>query len=170
MQKLLLFNLVLITINAVSQDKIESTNQISVEGKVKHKISYSLRDLSAFKTIHIDSIVIYSHLMEPRKTIRHIKGVLLKHIIDKAVIDSESPKVLSEFYISCIASDNYKVVLSWNELYNSNIGESIIIITEADGKKAEQLTDRMAMLSAADRATGRRYVKGLKKIVIERVK
>lgn len=108
--------------------------------------------------------------MEPRKTIRHIKAVLLKDIIDKVVIDVESPKLLSEFYITCIASDNYKVVLSWNELYNSIIGESILIIIEADGKKAEQLTDRIAMLSAADRATGRRYVKGLQKIIIERVK
>ena len=108
--------------------------------------------------------------MEPRKTIRNIKGVLLKDVIDKAAIDGESQKLLSEYYITCIASDNYKVVFSWNELYNSIIGESIMIITEADGKKAEQLEDRIALLSAADRATGRRYVKGLQKIVIDRVK
>ena len=94
----------------------------------------------------------------------------MKDIIDKAVIEVESPKLLSEYYITCIASDNYKVVISWIELYNSVVGESIIIITEADVKTANQLEDRIALLSAADKATGRRYVKGLQKIIIDRVK
>lgn len=137
---------------------------------MKNKISFSLKDLAAFTPKRIDSIIIYSHLMEPRKTIKNIKGVLLKDILNKAEFDSNSPKLLSEFYITCIASDNYKVVFSWNEIYNSKNGEHIIIITEADGKNAEQLTDRIALLSATDQATGRRYVKGLQKIVIERVK
>jgi hypothetical protein len=147
---------------------IDATNEF--EGKVKNKLSFSLKDLADFKAKNLDSLVIYNHLMEPRKTIRHIKGVLLKDIIDKAVIEVESPKLSSEYYITCIASDNYKVVISWNELYNSVVGESIMIITEANGKTANQLEDRIALLSAADKATGRRYVKGLQKIIIDRVK
>ena len=162
--------MVLAAINLAAQKTIEATNEFTVEGKVKNKLRFSIKDLPDYKAKHLDSVIIYSHLMEPRKTIRNIKGVLLKDIIDKAAIDAESEKLLSEYYITCIASDNYRVVLSWNELYNSIIGESIMIITEADGKSANQLEDRIALLSAADRATGRRYVKGLQKIVIERVK
>ena len=40
---------------------------------------------------------------------------------------------------------------------------------EADGKKADQLDDHIALLSAADKATGRRYVKGLRQILVSRV-
>jgi hypothetical protein len=43
-----------------------------------------------------------------------VKGVLLKDILIKVEIDAETPKVLSEYYFVCIASDNYKVVFSWN--------------------------------------------------------
>jgi hypothetical protein len=170
MKKLLLISLLVITVDVEAQGKTDATNQFAIEGKVKNQLSFSLKDLNAFTPKFIDSIIIYSHLMEPRKTIKNIKGVLLKDIIDKAGIDVSSPKLLSEFYITCIASDNYKVVFSWNEIYNSAIGEHIMIITESNGKTGDQMPDRIALLAAADRATGRRYVKGLQKIVIEQVK
>lgn len=159
-----------ITSLASAQTETQVTDQIVVTGKVKNQINFSLNELEVFTPKSIDSIVIYSHLMEPRKTIRNIKGVLLKDVIDKAGIDAGSAKLLSEFYITCIASDNYKVVFSWNEIYNSPNGENILIITEADGKKAGALPDRIATISANDRATGRRYVKGLQKIVVEQAK
>src|SRR6185295_15772245 len=158
MKKLIIFfSFITITLALSAQKNIETTDRISLEGKVKTKLNFSLKDLDAFPSKHIDSIVIYNHLMEPRKTIRNIRGVLLKDLIDKAGIDNDNAKLLSEFYITCIASDNYKVVYSWNEVFNTANGDSIIIITEADGKKADQFSDRIAMLCAADKATGRRY-------------
>ena len=170
MKRIILICIVLAAVDVAAQKSIETTNEFTIEGQVKNKLSFSLKGLADFKAKNLDSLVIYNHLMEPRRTIRHIKGVLLKDIIDKAVIDVESPKLLSEYYMTCIASDNYKVIISWNELYNSVVGESIIIVIEADGKTANQLEDRIALLSAADRATGRRYVKGLQKIIIDRFK
>lgn len=151
------------------QEKIEPTDQFSIEGKVKNRLSLLIKDLNVFAIHSIDSVIIYNHLMKPKKTIKQIKGVMLKDILDKAEIDV-SLKLLSEVYITCIASDNYKVVFSWNEVYNSAIGEKVMILTEANGKKGNQIPDRIVLLSAADRATGRRYVEGLQKIMIEQVK
>ena len=99
-----------------------------------------------------------------------MKGVLLKDILEKIEIDSEDPKVLSEYYIVCVASDNYKVVFSWNEIFNSNTGNSVYILTGHDGKPASALDNRIALVSPKDQMTGRSYVKGLQKIIIERVK
>lgn len=88
----------------------------------------------------------------------------------KIEIDSENPKVLSEFYFICIASDNYKVVFSWNEIFNNELGKSIYILNGNDGKPASALDNRMALISPKDEMTGRRYVKGLQKIVVEKFK
>jgi hypothetical protein len=60
--------------------------------------------------------------------------------------------------------------LSWNEIFNSNTGNSVYILTEQDGKPASALDNRIALVSPKDQMTGRRYVKSLQKIVIERVK
>ena len=101
---------------------------------------------------------------------KKVKGVLLKDILDKVEIDAENHKVLSEYYFVCIASDNYKVVFSWNEIFNSDVGKSVYIITGQDGSWAYVLDNRIALVSSKDHMTGRRYVKGLQKIVIERIK
>jgi len=150
------------------QEKIQPTESFTVNGKVKQSFSFSLKDAASYKQHHIDSLVIYSHNMERRKVLKQVKGVLLKDIIEKAGIEISPPKLMSEFYINCIASDGYLVVFSWNELFNTENGNKVMILTEADGKPASGLEDRIALLSAGDIATGRRYVKGLKEVVIER--
>ena len=90
--------------------------------------------------------------------------------MSRVEFDSQGPKALSKYYLVCIASDNYKVVFSWFELFNSDIGKNAIIITEENGKKGLEMDDRIALLCPADYGTGCRYVKGLKQIIIERVK
>lgn len=75
--------------------------------------------------------------------------------------------MLSEFYVTCIASDGYKAVFSLNELSNTVVGDSVLIFTEEADINAQQVPERITLLSAADSATGRRYIKGLQKIIIE---
>jgi hypothetical protein len=155
---------------SAQKENIPTTENFSIEGKIKKELTVSLADLSSYKFYSIDSIVIINHLGERRSPLKNVKGVLLKDVLNKAEIDSETPKVLSEYYFVCIASDNYKVVFSWNEIFNSDTGKSVYIITAQDGKPATGLDNRIALVSPKDQMTGRRYVKGLQKIVIERVK
>ena len=143
------------------KENIPATENLSIEGKVKKGLVVSLEDLSSYKSYSIDSIVITNHLGEKRSTLKKVKGVLLQDILDKIEIDSESPKVLSEYYLVCIASDNYKVVFSWNEIFNNESGKSIYIITNVEGRPASTLDSRISLVSPKDKMTGRRYVKGL---------
>ena len=108
--------------------------------------------------------------MQRKRAIHNIKGIRLKDILEKAGLNEESPKLLSEFYFNCVATDGYKVVFSWNELFNTEVGNQVYIIIESDGQKGNLSADRIAMLSAADQATGRRFVKNLAEIKVERVK
>jgi len=155
---------------SAQKENIPATENFSIEGKVKKTLTVSLADLSSYKSYSIDSIVITNHLGERRSTLKNVKGILLKDILSKVEIDAEVPKVLSEYYFVCIASDNYKAVFSWNEIFNSATGSSVYILTEHDGKPASALDNRIALVSPKDQMTGRRYVKGLQRIVIERVK
>jgi len=168
----ILFLVLAFTVFSASAQKenIPTTENFSIEGKVRKSLSLSLADLSSYKSYSIDSIVITNHLGERKSSLKKVKAVLLKDILDKVEIDAETPKVLSEYYLVCIASDNYKVVFSWNEIFNCDTGKSVYIITAQDGKPATGLDNRIALVSPKDQMTGRRYVKGLQKIVVERVK
>ncbi len=155
---------------SAQKENIPTTENFVIEGKVKKSMIVSLTDLSSYKSHLINSIVITNHLGERRNSLKKVKTVLLKDILDKVEIDAENHKVLSEYYFVCIASDNYKVVFSWNEIFNNDLGKSIYILNGNDGKPASALDNRIALVSPTDKMTGRRYVKGLQKIVVERVK
>ena len=170
MKSLLLLVFITTSLFAFGQKPIPTTEIFTIEGKLKKSMTVSLADLSSYRSYSIDSIVITNHLGERRSTLKNVKAVLLKDILGKIEIDSENPKVLSEFYFICIASDNYKVVFSWNELFNNDLGKSIYILNGNDGKPASALDNRIALISQHDYTTGRRYVKGLQKIVVEKVK
>ncbi|MEO6729589.1 MAG: molybdopterin-binding protein [Ferruginibacter sp.] len=169
MKKFLSIILVLISLHGWTQKSMLVTESFMVEGKVKQPQSFSMQDLSGLQLTSIDSIVITNHLHEKKSVLKNIKGVLLKDVLNKLTIDQANPKLLSEYYFVCIASDNYKAVFSWNEIFNNETGNHVMIITEQNGKKGSSMDNRIALISSADKATGRRYVKGLQKILVERV-
>ena len=155
---------------AGAQEKVPVTEQITIEGKVKNQLVFSLKDAKDYTMASVDSLVIYNHLHERKRAIKNIKGVLLKDILAKAGLDETNPKLLSEFYFTCIAADGYRIVFSWNEIFNTEIGNHILVVTEADGIKGGLMPDRILVLSAMDINTGRRFMKGISKIIAERVK
>jgi hypothetical protein len=142
----------------------------SIEGEVVKSVQIDSTLLRSYPFVYLDSIRIYSHDMQPRSLMRNVKGVLLKNILSAVTFNNENPKVLSEYYIECVATDGYKVVFSWNELFNSETGNHVMIITEKNGAPFSNQDDRIALVSPSDKATGRRYVKWLSKIIIQRVK
>jgi len=119
--------------------------------------------------VPIKNVILTNHLGEVKGNIQNIKGIALKPLLEKIEFLAEKPKELSEFYLTFVASDGYKVVYSWNEIFNSETGNNLFIITEKDGKKLTDLDDRILTITTTDFKTGRRYVKALDKIIVGRV-
>jgi len=128
------------------------------------KKTVTLADLKAFPNHTVKDLKITNHLKEYKSTIENANGVLLRDLLAKVSFKEKSPKVLSEYYIVCIAEDNYKVVFSWNEIFNTAVGDSALIITDAKDRPQ----DGISTLSPTDFATGRRYVKKLKTIQLKK--
>ena len=95
---------------------------------------------------------------------------MLKDVLSTIEINAESPKVLSEYYFVCKANDGYTVVYSWNELFNTTVGDSSYLVTEKGGKAASTLEGTILMISPKDFKTGRRHVKALTSIEVRRAK
>ena len=148
------------------KSQAQESKQFTVEGSVKQKLTINLASLSAYKTVNLDSLVIYNHLFQRKSSIKNIKGVALKEVLGKVEINETSPKKLSEYYLVCTATDGYKVVFSWNEVFNSKSENNILILTAFDTDPAKAEKGNIAMIVTTDVATGRRFVKGLNKISI----
>jgi len=130
---------------------------------------FKLADLAKFPQEAIKDQVIYNHKGEVKDTLTGMKGIPLKALLASVEYDYEKPKTLNEFYFVCIASDGYKVVFSWNEIYNTETGNSFFIVTRLEGKELKKIDQRIVFISTADLKTGRRYIKGLSKIEVKQV-
>jgi hypothetical protein len=159
---------ILISSKLPAQD-ITSTQSFLITGRIKAPVKISGTDLLAATSVNIGNLVITNHMGEARGTAKSLKGVLLKDILQKIEIDAENPKVLSEYYFVCKASDGYAVVFSWNEIFNTATGDNVYIITEKEGKSWNNLPESLLMISTKDFKTGRRHVKSLATIEVSRV-
>lgn len=169
MKRNLLIILVLISLTTVAQKEVVPTDEVWVTGQVQKEMKLSVADLIQYTVQSIGDVDITNHVGEKRGTAKALKGILLKDFLNKVEFKAESPKVLSEFYLTFIASDGYKVAYSWNEIFNSATGDHIFLVTEKEGVSMSASKDRMLLITTSDFKTGRRYIKGLSRIVINRV-
>ena len=170
MKNAFLYLILVSSLKGFSQETGSVSDHFAIEGEVANQTSFDFNNAKDFNMIKLDSFVVYNHLHEKKRTLKNIRGILLTDILKNAGIDEKNPRLLSEFYYTCIAHDGYKVVFSWNEIFNTDVGSQILVVTEADGKIGMAMPDRILLLSAKDIATGRRFVKGLERIVVDRVK
>lgn len=161
--------LILSTVLGFAQKNVESTNQFTISGLVDKPKTINFSDLQREKSIEIGDFKITNHAGEFRKEYKNVKGVPLLNLLKDVKIMAESPKVLSEYYLIIKASDGYSVVLSWNELFNTEVGNSFFIVLEADGKSQTESTERILLIATKDFKTGRRHVKGLRSIEIKKI-
>lgn len=170
MRALLFITLLLAIIPVYSQTKenVASTDFFTITGAVEQEQIIRIADLQKLPAVMLEDVVITNHLGEPRGTAKGLKGVKVKDVLVSEAIRSESPKALSEFFLTFIATDGYTVVFSWNELFNSPTGDHCYLITERDGKALAEMPDRILVITTTDFRTGRRHIKGLQKIVVAR--
>jgi hypothetical protein len=158
----------LIACKAIPQSNYTPTDKFTIEGRVKYMLTFSTSDIDTFKTISLPDLLITDHMGSKRQTLTHLKGVLLKDVLVKAELDAENPKVLSEYYYVLEAPDNYKIVYSWNEIFNTETGNNIYILVEEDGKNYKQTDERIAIVTMTDLRTGRRHMRNISRIIVGR--
>lgn len=159
--KILLIALVLLAGRVYGQHTDCLSRSVTINGEVSATVRIDEATLGNLKWVKLADLTITNHKGEIKRTLTNLEGVLLKDVLQQATIKTEAPKLLSEFYLVFTACDGYKVVYSWNELFNNPLGNSIYLIKEKNG-------ETISSVSTSDIMTGRRYVQGLSFITIKR--
>ncbi|MDR3696570.1 molybdopterin-binding protein [Mucilaginibacter sp.] len=154
---------------AFAQESLKQTLSFNISGKVKNSSTITLDSLNSYPVKVIGDIKVTNHLGEFKHEDDQLKGVLLKDILSHTVLDAGSPKLYSRFYFTCKGNDGYAVVYSWNELFNTEVGNHVFIIMEKNGIEVDKMPESIQMTSASDFKTGRRYLHNLEKIVVGQV-
>jgi len=152
-----------------SQNKPVPTDEFTISGAIKKEITFNVSSLEKMPSTKIGDVDITNHLGEKKGTATNLSGIPIKTLLKDIEFTVESPKQMSEFFFVFTATDNYKVVYSWNEIFNTATGDNIFLVTSKDGKKLSEMDDRLLTITKTDFKTGRRFVKGLNRILVQRV-
>ena len=74
--------------------------------------------------------------------------------------------MLNQYYFLFVASDGYKMVFSFNEIYNTEIGKNLFLVTEMSGKPIADMDNRIMIITTKDFKGGSRNMKWLEKIIV----
>ena len=141
-------------------------DKLRVTGRVTTPLELGMEQLRAMDTEEIADLLIICGDGDPKGTIRNCKGVLLENIIRMADVIKEEHNDTKKMFIVVSANDGYKVVFSWQEIFNTAVGGGVMILIERDGKPLDREQGQLELISAEDYFTGSRYVKGLKNIEV----
>ncbi|SDP32649.1 molybdopterin-binding protein [Desulforhopalus singaporensis] len=138
----------------------------SVTGRLHRTRDYSLQELLAMDKVKTGDLLFACGSGDPKGRIETIKGVLLTDIINGAEVVTADHNDTKKMYVVVTAADGYLTLFSWQELFNTAVGEGVMIILEKEGKKIYAEHGTVDLFSANDFLTGPRYVKQVKTIRI----
>ncbi|MDO8066993.1 molybdopterin-dependent oxidoreductase [Janthinobacterium sp. SUN206] len=145
------------------------SHALTVTGMVERPLTLKVADLRQLPPANGGKIAVTRHNGDKAETITSYKGVLLRDILDKAVLDAPGHNDVKKLAIIATATDGYAVVFSWGELYNAPAGEGVIVYYEKNGKALDDNDGEIALISAKDIRTGPRHVKWLNGIEVRKL-
>lgn len=145
------------------------TEVITVTGVVKHPLVLRVDDLKKFPAKSVKGLQMTCLDGANKGKMPLVRGALLRDILAKAELDAPGHNDVKRMIIVATASDGYKVVYSWAEVFNSTQADGMIVYYEKNGQPIGNDEGRIAMLSSKDVKTGPRHVKWLKSIEVKRI-
>jgi len=145
------------------------TEKLTVTGLVEQSLNLTVEDLRKFPSQQVAEITITRQSGADAGKLQNVKGVRLRDIVDQAKIVTHDHNDVKKMIIVVTASDGYKAVFSWNELFNSSLGDGVLVYFEKDGKPLGDDEGRIAMISSKDTRTGPRHVKWLQSIEVRKL-
>ncbi len=158
----------------MAMDKVDDptkfvTREITVTGAVENPLRLGVDELRGFPPQQIGEVPLVCQTGANVGKLENFKGVRLRDILDRAVIRAPGHNDVKKMVIVASASDGYKVVFSWSEVFNSPVGDGVLVFFEKDGLPLADDEGRIAMVSSKDIRTGPRHVKWLKDIEVRKV-
>ena len=145
------------------------TTRFTIEGTVENRLDLGVEDLGRFPPQQISELPLVCQTGANLGKLEQLKGVLLRDILEKAVIKAPEHNDVKKMAVVATASDGYKVVFSWSELFNSPLGDGVIVFFEKDGQPLADDEGRIALISGKDIRTGPRHVKWLQSIEVRKI-
>lgn len=147
-------------------DAAYMTHSLLVTGEVNHPLELSVQDLTGMEMTEVRNVMMTCGSGRPEGVIQSYRGMRLTEILNLADVVKRTHTSPSALYVAVSSSDGRGALLSYQELFNTAIGEQAIVIIEKDGKPLGADEGCFAFISASDVRTGPRRLRYLRRIQV----
>jgi DMSO/TMAO reductase YedYZ molybdopterin-dependent catalytic subunit len=145
------------------------TTTLDVRGNVATPLSLTVGDLGKFPVQRVDDTRAVRADGGKSESTRQFAGCLLRDVLNAAKLTERDRFDLRKTIVVATASDGYKAVFSWAELFNTSVGDGVLIVYERDGKPIGDDEGRIALASLKDTRPAPRHVKWLSAVDVVRI-
>lgn len=92
-------------------------------------------------------------------------GWLLRDVLARAGF-GDAQRGTRTWIVEAVATDNYRAVFSWGELYNTALGDQVYVIGAQDGRPLDDAAGPLALRALADQRPGPRHVRNLCALIV----
>jgi len=143
--------------------------EFTVEGCVDHGRSFTAAELRLRPQVTIEEVPLLCGSGKVKDANRTLSGVLLRDILDEADIRIEAHEDPNHTYIVATGSDGYHALFSWHEIFNTTVGEGLLVSLEKDGKPLDEKEGELCLVSTRDERPGPRRIRYLSRIDVRRL-
>ena len=145
------------SVSLAQEGKSLVSTRLDVGGAVRKTLSLSVEDLRALAQ------------RRGKAEAGGYGGIRLTDLLEEADTRQDERHALRRTYVVAIATDGYQAVFSWGELFNTPVGQGVLVAFERDAQPLRDGEGHIALVSTADNRIGVRHVKWLTRIDVRRV-
>jgi DMSO/TMAO reductase YedYZ molybdopterin-dependent catalytic subunit len=142
---------------------------IVISGIAAQPLTLSLEAVKSLPNHTINETRIVGEGASREERVQRYTGVLLRDVLERAKLGEMERHDLRRTAFLITATDGYKVVFSWGELFNSPVGDGVLVAYERDGAALPAREGVLALVSLKDLSFGPRHVRLLKSIEVIRL-
>ncbi|WP_310992325.1 hypothetical protein [Aequorivita marina] len=169
MKKLSTIFLLLLTASLCAQNSTKATDSFMVQGAIKNELNFNLDFLKKFESKEINQAIVTKYRAASGSTATQLKGVLLKDLLKGQRYNVNNPNELKKLSFILKNTAGTELVYSWDQLFNSEIGNTTYIVLSTFGKQFEAMNERILVVVGSDSASGRSYLENLSEIDVQKV-
>jgi hypothetical protein len=147
----------------------QGSTSLQTSGAVAKPLTWTVETLRALPQKSINDVRTIEVGENREQRLLQYGGVLLRDLLDNAQLVENTRGELRRSAVIATATDGYKAVFSWAELYLSPIGDGTLIYFERDGRLLDDREGKIALISLKDNRTGARHVRRLQSIQVVRI-
>jgi hypothetical protein len=139
---------------------------IVLEGDFQHPQTISVDELRHWPVVHTDPFNLRCYTTNRFiRAVDSYRGPLLRDLILQAGLPTEPAGVFKRMVFIAVGHDGYAVTFSWHELFNTPVGERVIVAHECGDQTLKEEQGAPILFSGADVFPAPRHIKRLARVI-----